>query len=452
MKRWLFTLVLACTSPHAPEHANHRLPPGKIQHVIVVSVDGLMPAAYLEPDAHGLAVPTLRKLAASGARAVDGMSSAFPTVTYPSHTSMVTGVWPARHGIYTNRPLDPKDEDLGGWRWYAEDIQHETIWRLAERAGYPVAMVWWPVTVGADVTWRAPEYWRARDDNDRKLERALATPGWLEAVARDTPDFWKRFGPPDVDDSALMDITTHVIEHHQPTLLFVHLVEVDKMQHDFGVWSPEARAAIEKEDGLLAKLTATIAKSGHAGDTSLVVLSDHGFLDAPRMVEPCVTLRDAGLVTTGAGGHVSSWRVAMNNSGGEAYFYLAEAEPPSTLETLRSALDGKEGIERVYSRQEIAELGGDPHAALAIEAKPGYQLGSSCSGDYVGGKPHYPATHGYDPRRPELKASLVITGPTVTPRDIHGARVVDVAPTIAGWLGIDMRDVDGRDLMRDASP
>ena len=139
----------------------------------------------------------------------------------------------------------------------------------------------------------------------------------------------------------------------------------------------------------------------------------------------------------------------MNNSGGQAYFYVAASEPPSTVDALRAALTDKEGIERIYTRDEIAMLGGDPHAALAIEAKPGYQLGSSCAGDYVGAS-HQHATHGFDPRRPELKASLVITGPTVNPGEIHGARVVDIAPTIAGWLGLDMRDVDGRDLMRAA--
>ena len=77
----------------------------------------------------------------------------------------------------------PLDDDLEGWRWYAEDIKRDPIWRIAERAGYHVGLVHWPVSGGARVTWLVPEYWRAKNDNDRKLLRALATPGLLESVA-----------------------------------------------------------------------------------------------------------------------------------------------------------------------------------------------------------------------------------------------------------------------------
>jgi predicted AlkP superfamily pyrophosphatase or phosphodiesterase len=87
--------------------------------VVLISVDGLMPEAYTAPDAHGLKVPTLRRMAAAGAWA-QRVESVFPTVTYPAHTSLVTGAPPGVHGITTNRPPDPLDKNQGGWRWYAE--------------------------------------------------------------------------------------------------------------------------------------------------------------------------------------------------------------------------------------------------------------------------------------------------------------------------------------------
>jgi predicted AlkP superfamily pyrophosphatase or phosphodiesterase len=442
------SLLAACTtstvaSVPAPAH---------MRHVIVVSIDGLKPDAYMRPDAHGLRVPTLRRLAAEGARAPEGMTSVFPTVTYPSHTSMVTGVMPARHGIMTNHVFDPEGRDHGGWRWYAEDIHVDPVWRIAERAGDHVATVWWPVTTGAEVTWRVPEYWRAKDANDQKLIRALSTPGLLDAVAREHPDFWPRFTIPADDDSALTDIAIHILETGKPSLLLLHLIEVDGKQHEHGVWSPEANAAIEKDDAQLARVLDAVKRAGIADDTDLIVVSDHGFLDAPKVVEPCVLLRDAGLVALDARGGVASWKAAIDNSGGQAYVYLNVGEGDGTRSAAREAFATRlaspdSGIARIYDVAEIATLGGDPHAAFAVEAAPGFQFGAACSGEYAGRAPTHSATHGYDPRRPEMRASLLLYGPHVPRGDLRDARVVDVGPTVAAWLGLAMPNVDGKPLV-----
>src|SRR5580704_4282736 len=251
---------------------------GPVQHVILVTLDGLLPEAYEHPEAHGLRIPTLRWLVAHGASS-DGALSVFPSVTYPSHTSMTTGVFPGTHGVTSNRAFDPLENDLEGWRWYAEDIKRDPIWRIADRAGYEVGLVHWPVSVGAKVTWLVPEYWRAKDDNDRKLLRALSTPGLLESVAAEHADFWPRYAPPDVKDDALTDIATHILATGKPNLLQLHLVQVDGAQHHFGIWSPEAVAAIEKDDAQLARIFALLNESGLAKDTNIIVASDHGFIN-----------------------------------------------------------------------------------------------------------------------------------------------------------------------------
>src|SRR4029077_8117194 len=90
-----------------------------------------------------------------------GARSVFPSVTYPAHTSIVTGVDPGTHGIVTNTAWDPEDRNQEGWRWYAEDIQARTLWDAAREAGLETAIVNWPVTVGARASWLVPEYWRA---------------------------------------------------------------------------------------------------------------------------------------------------------------------------------------------------------------------------------------------------------------------------------------------------
>lgn len=455
---WLFAFaMLACNASAPPPcvagaaASPKKSPPGLVHHVVVVSIDGLLPDAYVHPDAHGLRVPTLRRVVAQGAAALDGSESVFPSVTYPSHTSMVTGVLPSKHGIFANRVFDPLDREYGAWHWYAEDIARDPIWRLVERAGYTSATVWWPVTTGADVSWRVPEYWRAKTAMDQKLVRALSTRDLLEDVARATPNFWTRFTPPEVDDDALTDIATYVLEHHRPTLLLLHLVGVDSAQHDHALWSPEAIASIEKADHDVARILESIDRAGIGADTNVMIVSDHGFMDAPKLVEPCVLLRDAALVTLDARDHVTSWKAATLSSGGQAYVYLNDANDTATSEAARALFaaktsDPESGIARVYSREEIRAIGGDPHAALAIEASPTFQFGASCGGNYSGGRPGYPATHGYDPRRPELRASMLFYGKNVAHGVIRDAHVIDVAPTIASWLGIAMPDVDGHAL------
>jgi predicted AlkP superfamily pyrophosphatase or phosphodiesterase len=108
--------------------------------VVLLSIDGLKPDYVLEADRHGLKVPNLRKLAADGAFAT-GVTGVTPTVTYPSHTTLVTGVSPAEHGILNNSPFDPHGTNVNGWSWYAEDIRVPTLWDAATEAGLVTANV-----------------------------------------------------------------------------------------------------------------------------------------------------------------------------------------------------------------------------------------------------------------------------------------------------------------------
>ena len=144
--------------------------------LLLISIDGMRPDYVTAADAHGLKIPNLRRILAQGAHA-SGVRGVLPTVTYPSHTTILTGVWPARHGIFSNLTFDPAGTNFEGWYWYSEDIHSPTLWEAAAKAGYRVGSVSWPVSVGAPgVTDLIPEYWRATTPDDLKLLRALSTP------------------------------------------------------------------------------------------------------------------------------------------------------------------------------------------------------------------------------------------------------------------------------------
>ncbi len=454
----LLLLALAlgagCTRPGASS------PPGTAghaAHVIVVSVDGLMPEVYLRPDELGFAVPTLRALKAAGAHS-PGMRGVFPTVTYPTHTTIVTGVDPGVHGIVANAPLDPLQANADGWYWYAQDIRTPTLWDVAEAAGRPTAAVFWPVSVGARVSWLVPEYWRSRTVDDDKLIAALSTPGLLPAVRARFAGFTSEFTPQRRSDAGLTDIAVHLIERERPALLLLHIFDVDGRQHGFGPRSPEARAAIEAADTQLARVIAAAKQAGTWERTTLVVVSDHGFLPISQRVKPGVLLHGLGLVElsageSGVGERPRAWRVAMSLSGGQAYLYLNDPKDDAARRAITEAFTAQVGqpgscVLRVDGHDEIVARGGDPDAALALEAADGCSFAPGYTGPAVEPAPEfYRGTHGYDPERPEMAASLLIVGPDVRPGlEIQGARMIDVGPTIAARLGLELPAATGRAL------
>ncbi len=420
-----------------------------IRHVILVSIDGLMPATYTDPDAHGLKIPVLREMVAHGAWAA-GAQSVFPTVTYPAHTSIATGTNPGTHGIVSNLAWDPLEKNPGGWRWFTEDIRVPTLWSAARFKGLRTALVYWPVTVGAQATAVVPEYWRSGDAEDVKLARALSTPGLLDEVAREHPDFWERFTPPRVTDSALTDIAVHLIENVRPHLLMLHIFDVDHFEHENGVWSAEHVSALEAADAQLARLIAAAKKAGIWEQSAMVVTSDHGFLPITRRVRPGVLFRENGLITLDKSNHVTAWKAIILATTGHAYVYVKDPQDQATraeLLVILQSLAGKprSGIARVYSQQQIREFGGDPGAFLALEAADGFGMTSGYSGEYIS-ESTVKATHGFDPGRPEMQAALLLYGPTIPPGRIADARLIDVAPTIAKWLGLRLGKTEGTSL------
>src|SRR5262249_36056617 len=189
--------------------------------VVMISVDGLRPDYVTAADARGAKVPALRRFLTEGSFA-EGVEGVIPTVTYPSHTTLVTGVSPAKHGIFGNQTFDPLRENQGGWYWYAEDIRVATLWDAAARAGWTTAAVQWPATLGARITWNIPEFWRAGTPDDNKPLRATATPGLLAELEADLGPFPRGFGIE--ADERRGRFAERILEKKRPGLLLLHVI------------------------------------------------------------------------------------------------------------------------------------------------------------------------------------------------------------------------------------
>src|SRR5512147_2841025 len=126
--------------------------------LIVLSVDGMHPSLYRSASELGLNVPNLCDLAACGASA-EAVESIYPSSTYPAHATLVTGVAPRVHGIYSHlTSLDPT-ESARPWHWFAAAIDVPTLWNLARSHGLKTAAISWPVSAGAPIDFNIPEIW-----------------------------------------------------------------------------------------------------------------------------------------------------------------------------------------------------------------------------------------------------------------------------------------------------
>lgn len=415
---------------------------GSTRQVVMISIDGLRPDYLLEADALGLAIPRLRRLMSTGAVAA-GMTSVWPTVTYPAHTTLVTGARPTRHGVATNYPFDPMRTKPGAWLWYADAIRTRTLWNATRAAGLTSAACYWPVTVGAEVDWNLPQIWKTKTDDDDELLRATATPGLADAMragigalpAEHRSDLERSKG------------AAWLLREKRPELLLAYLTDLDTSQHATGPFSRDARTTLEAIDAGVGRI---IDAANPADQTTFVVVSDHGFLPVSRLTRPYVLFAKEKLVEIERD-KLKTWRAALMPAGGMCGVVLSDPSDAALRSRVgevlsRAAADRAIGIRRVIGEAELGRLGGFPGAAFALEAETGFELSPSLDGPLTDTASHL-GTHGYAPDRPEMHAALVLSGAGIKAGAKLGVvSMLDVAPTVAALLGLTLPDAEGRVL------
>lgn len=418
--------------------------------VILISIDGLKPDYVIEADKHRLNIPNLRKFVSDGTYAT-GVIGVLPTVTYPSHTTLVTGVAPARHGIIANTPFDPFGKNLGGWYWYTEDLKVQTLWDAAHDAGMVTASVDWPATVGANITHRIVQYWRTGTPDDRKLVRALSTPGLLTEVERAIGPYPEGKDYSVSADEVRAKFNIYLLENKRPRFQTVYFAGLDHDQHDYGPYSLEAFAALERIDALVGQVRAAAERLG-GGQAVVCVVSDHGFSRAVKELRLNVALRNAGLIEVDGAGALKSWRAISWSSSGSAAVMLKDPADEEARRKVRATLAGlqsntENGILKVYEGDALRALSGFPSAAFVVGVSGEYSVGGGYDGALVvATRPR--GTHGYLPELPEMNSSFFIGGANVPRgRNLGTIDMRDVAPTLAKLLGVKLPAAEGRDVL-----
>src|SRR5687768_860007 len=312
--------------------------------LLLISIDGLRPDYVLEADKHGMNLPHLTALARDGASA-KGVRGVLPTATYPSHTAIITGAAPARHGIVANHPFGHAVKDLDVWYYYAEDIRVPTLWDVAAAAGYVTGSVSWPVTVGAtSIHWNIPEYALTRTPEDVKITRGASTPGLMGQLEKKAGPYLTEVSDAVKRDWARTRYTVEMIRQKHTRFVTVHLAATDNQQHRHGPFSPQLKRALEEIDKMVGEMRDAIRAEDRRA--AVCIVSDHGFaavtkvlwLDAAFVKAELITLKNAKENTVEKAG-VADWIARPWHAGGSAAIILKEPKNEEARAKVKALLD-----------------------------------------------------------------------------------------------------------------
>jgi predicted AlkP superfamily pyrophosphatase or phosphodiesterase len=441
-------LLLVCGVAGPRVGAQSQTASSPASHLVIITLDGF--GGWALDDPH-LPLPTLRRLAAEGATA-RGMRPVNPTVTWPNHTSIVTGVTPAKHGVLFNGTLIrqpgavPRVEP---WLDKKDMVRVETLYDAAFARGLTTAQVDWVAIYNAPtITWEFAE--RPPSGGGGALAGEMVKAGLVSQADVDT------FGSQNIlfRDDVWTKAAVHLLKQHQPNLLLFHLLTLDSTQHRYGPRTPAAMNTMALLDSQVSTIIRTLEETGLAATTTVFVLSDHGFKAVKHQVLPNAALLKAGLLQA-ADGKVTATQAYAVPEGGSALVYITVPDPSGDLlARTRQALAGLEGIDKIVEPKDYAGYGlpspssNDQMSALFLTAKDGYAFAGAAGDRIVIDAPEGSlGAHGYTASDPDLQSLFIAWGRGIR----SGVRLdtvdnVDVAPTASHLLGFEMKNVDGRVL------
>jgi predicted AlkP superfamily pyrophosphatase or phosphodiesterase len=407
----------------AAQTSKQKAPPAPqpARKLIVISIDGLDSRFFRDADRLHIKIPTLRKLVLSGLTAE--VVGVVPTLTWPSHAAIVTGVAPEQNGITDNVRPGKKPTHF----WFEKDFKAEPLWQVATQKGLKTATIYWPTTVDAHVSFNCPEYWESGADNAIPFDEITpkCTPGLIEKISK-----WDNsFVAPLWDDAVGIDVVRYLVTHEKLDLILLHLPELDAEQHETGAMSIYARKVLESDDELLGGVLQKVAPG-----TVVAIVSDHGFDTAAYVVRPKAMLKSAGLPPDS---------VAVK------YGLIAALDAKSAALLRKQVGVQRSGIAREVPMAEVRRLAPASEVrgwVAAFDTTLGYVPSDEATGKAIGAGNHK-GIHGLWPTHDSSRAMLILAGPGIRHARLPEISILDEAPTFAEILGIKLPKAKGVSLL-----
>lgn len=421
------------------------------EYCIVVSLDavGSRDFEFLKEQ------PNMKELLKDASYSTQ-VSSVYPSITYPAHTSIVTGHYPGTHGIVNNLKLQPL-MDNPDWFWKIKDVRKPTFYEEAEKNGIRTAALLWPVTGGAHISYNLPEILP-----NRPWQNQISVSMRNGTVPYEL-DLNSRFGylrdgvkQPQLDNFVQLSML-YTIRRYHPQLMLVHLTDVDTNRHLYGVDSPEAKEALKRHDKRIGELIEVLKEEGIYEKTALFILGDHSQMDVQHVLYPNYWLKEKGLLEV-RDGKIKSFQAYAHNCDGSCYIYARKGLKKEVRQQIVQAVRElkemfPEAVERIYTRREAEQMGADGACACMMEAGKGWYFLNemdvlTAEADQNSGRPHMmKGTHGFHPDRPNYQTIFIAAGCGIRKNiNIGRMSLVDEGPTIAARLGISLGETAGRTL------
>ena len=413
----------------------------RAEHVVLISIDGLLPAYYLDDT---WPAPSMQQLYREGAHAV-AVRCGFPALTYPGHTTLVTGAWPARHGVCNNRKLVPVADPP--WLHESKLIRVPALWDAVRARGGTSAAVLWPLTYGAAIDWNLPEIWPGGEGSLIDALRGCDSPkGFLEELERDatgrlTPEnFNNKWISHDLRVALLAE---YLFERYQPTLMLVHTQASNQVPQEPDWRNPRRGRSIAGSDQVISMILEVIERTKTWDTTALIVTGDHGNTEVHSAIRPNIWLVDAGLRGPKLEG--SDWRATFFALGGSAFLRVKEPADENVAAVRRVLDDQPEAMRRLFrvlERQDLEALGADPEAPLALAANSGFVIDDRTEPPDL--QPNPGMSHGHHPDDPDMHTGFIAKGAGIRAgTSIPLMPLTSVAALVAELLALDFEAPDG---------
>ena len=401
--------------------------------------------------------PTFGMLISEGAM-VERMRSIYPSLTYPCHTTMVTGCYPDKHGI-VNNTFFTLDKDPP-WIFDHSNVKCEDIHDVCKKAGLMTASVGWPVTGNhKSVDHLVNECWPEKGAPTEAYKEAYLKNGTSERLFDEAvaPYLFMRVGRKQPGSSwFLIKISSDIIRLYKPDILTIHIGNVDSYRHKTGVFSDLVRRGLDECENMMVELIQAVKDAGVFENTNFVVTADHGQLNTARTVNLNRLFASEGLIKTKGDGSVEDYDAWCLESGMSAQIYLKDPNDEKSKQKVYDLLkekrdEGLWGISEVYTREEFNMTRLDGDFSFVVETDGSTSFGNDWTGAYakaetlslcgcIGGN------HGYHPDK-AARPPFIAYGPDfIKGAVLSGAELVDGAPTYAKVLGVELKNADGRPL------
>ena len=311
----------------------------------------------------------------------------YPSLTYPCHTSIITGNYPSRHGIINNTHIQPgrKSPD---WHWYRSSINGTTLYDEAKKSKLTIASLLWPVTGRANIDYNLPEIFPNRPWQTQLLVSLFSgTPLYQWQLNKKFGHLRQGISQPYLDDFVLASCLD-TIRTKKPNLLLVHFTDVDSNRHEHGFYSKEADDALKRHNDRLGQIIHTLKENDLYDETTLIALGDHSALDENKAIKINTLFKDENLIHINQKGKLVDWKAYCKSCDGSAYIYLKNKYDTDTYKQVRTLLEkvmenADNGIEQLLTGSEAEKLGADPKCAFMLEARKGYYFLETHDGEFI---------------------------------------------------------------------